>query len=96
MHLYTLHGDVLELHQILGLKQSFSPFVDKNCHLREESKSNYKALMCKLRLPQEHSERMNIIENLFENDKIQWKEKSQQWGINHKSPLADIYYFLLY
>lgn len=29
LHLYTLHGDALGLHQILGLKQSFSPWVKK-------------------------------------------------------------------
>ncbi|RXG54709.1 hypothetical protein Avbf_08212 [Armadillidium vulgare] len=82
VHLYSLHGDALALHQILGFKQSFSPLVKKNCMLCDENKSKYKSLvkhnMCKMRMPKEH---------------MQWKEKSQLWGINRKSPLSDIIYF---
>ncbi|RXG51731.1 hypothetical protein Avbf_16070 [Armadillidium vulgare] len=33
IHLYSLHGDALALHQILGFKQSFSPLVKKNYSL---------------------------------------------------------------
>lgn len=97
IHLYSLHGDALALHQILGFKQSFSPLVKKNCMLCDENKSKYKSLvkhnMCKMRMPKEHSERMGLIEFFFLNDKVQWKEKSQLWGINRKSPLSDIIYF---
>src|ERR1700755_945166 len=96
-YLYAFHADALALHQILGFKKSFSPFVIKNCHkCNEDSRSYHKKVyheQCSLRTFKEHIEREEKIELLRTSNFEKYQALSSEWGINHKGMLSDIKHF---